>query len=78
MIDRDTDFTKAVKAELKEMNNIDFMQVFFRDVQPQLRRIISERPQLVNRIAQESPDGIIKSIEKVKNRRPLNVGDIKQ
>jgi predicted RNA-binding Zn-ribbon protein involved in translation (DUF1610 family) len=49
-IDKDTDFSKAVKDELREMSNIEFLSTFFRDVQPALKRIVAERPQIIKKV----------------------------
>jgi hypothetical protein len=53
IIDEDVDFNKIIKKDLKKLSNIEFMETFFKDVQPYLRRLISERPQLITQVNNE-------------------------
>lgn len=54
-IDKDTDFTQAVKDELRGMSNIEFLSTFFRDVQPALKRIVANRPDIIKKVVQKPP-----------------------
>jgi hypothetical protein len=51
IIDEDIDFHKNIKDELRSLSNIEFMETFFKDVQPYLKRLVSEHPQLIDQVS---------------------------
>ena len=50
VIKNDPTFTEAIKKDLHELSNIEFMDAFFRDIQPEMKKALLNNPKMVSRV----------------------------